>query len=95
MNWITHFLICLLSFIIIFIGFYLWFHRKKKFLVFYPQKNPSLSIFLSIFGILLVITGLTTLITSLVGNLITFLVMMIFDAFLIMILTFILFLYFL
>lgn len=88
MNWITHFMIFLLSLIIIFIGSYLWLHRKKNFLIFSPQNIPSLSTFLTIFGITLISMGVITLIISLVSNLTTFLITMIIDVFLIMILTF-------
>lgn len=93
MSLITRIFVFILSLIIVFLGGYLWTHRKKKFLVFSPKDKPSLSTTLSILGICLMLAGVATLFTSFMTNLVPFLWMIVIDVILATIMTFTLLIY--
>ncbi|OAP99035.1 hypothetical protein [Ligilactobacillus aviarius] len=93
MSLITRILVIILSLIIMFLGGYLWTHRKKKFLVFSPADKPSLSTTLAVLGGCLMVAGLATLFTSFMANLVPFLWMIVIDVILATIMTFTLLIY--
>ncbi|WP_057875041.1 hypothetical protein [Liquorilactobacillus aquaticus] len=51
----------LLAGIIFFLGYYLWAHRQKAFLIFHPEKNHALSTIVKIYSLILIISSLITL----------------------------------
>ncbi|MDM8277700.1 MULTISPECIES: hypothetical protein [Ligilactobacillus] len=93
MSLITRILVIILSLIILFLGEYLWTHRKKQFLVFTPADKPSLSTTLAVLGGCLMVAGLATLFTSFMANLVPFLWMIVIDVILATIMTFTLLIY--
>ena len=54
-------LLLILSFIVLFLGFFLWTHQNKPFLIFNPKKVSGLPKFLKIWSSLLILLGFLTL----------------------------------
>ncbi|WP_282709116.1 hypothetical protein [Ligilactobacillus sp. Marseille-Q7487] len=54
-------LLFILSLIVLFLGIFLWLHRKKPFLIFHPEKVSGLTKFLSLWSWVLILLGLATL----------------------------------
>lgn len=50
------------------IGWYLFSHRQKPFLVFHPESTPALSRVVAVGGILLMVIGLSAAIATVLNN---------------------------
>lgn len=58
---LVNLLLIILSLIILFLGYFLWVHRQKPFLIFDPTKTAGLTKFLSFWSIILIILGIITI----------------------------------
>lgn len=58
---LVNLLLIVLSLIILFLGFFLWSHRQKPFLIFDPTKTTGLTKFLSFWSIILISLGIITI----------------------------------
>ena len=90
MSIIVKILFWLLAAILLFLGIYLWKHRKKQFIIFHPEKIHSLSIILTIMSIALLILGIITLFMSFSSSLMSAIIIMLIDVGTVSILSFIL-----
>jgi hypothetical protein len=70
---LVHILMFIFSLIILYIGFYLYSHRTKDFMLFKPTTNSVLSTTLSLFGKVIMIIGIITLILGFFDNSVTIL----------------------
>ncbi|MDK1717434.1 hypothetical protein [Dellaglioa algida] len=63
---IIRILLAVLALLLLTIGYYLFSHRGKNFMIFKPETNPALSITLLIFGVIIGVEGLIGLISIIV-----------------------------
>ncbi|GAJ26084.1 hypothetical protein JCM15457_995 [Liquorilactobacillus sucicola DSM 21376 = JCM 15457] len=61
---IVNILTLFLTGIIFFLGYYLYTHHHKTFLMFHPENNHALSVIVRIYGILLLVAALATFLTG-------------------------------
>ncbi|KRL84181.1 hypothetical protein [Ligilactobacillus apodemi] len=79
----------ILGAIVLYMGIFLATHLEKSFFgVFHPQENPSLQKAMRIWAIILIILGIFTIISAFVGIVLFQVIMLLLDAFFVLILSF-------
>ncbi|MBT9670790.1 hypothetical protein GPK34_01890 [Secundilactobacillus kimchicus] len=78
-------LMLLLTAINLFLGWYLFTHRNRPFLVFHPEKNAGLASLTKFSGLALTVMGVVALVATVIQNNVFISIVLIFDIILVLV----------